>query len=272
MKRNYYNIHKIDADTWCIEEKRLNQQCLMYLLVGKERALLIDTGFGFGNLGMVVRQLTEKPVFVVNTHAHVDHIGGNHYFKEIYACEKDKEIFQIHTNKAYLEKMVNDSIPFLVRPLFGKIKSDIVNQKIAGEYYWFQPGWETDLGERKILSIAVPGHTPGSVCYLDAQRGRLFSGDTVCEWGVLLHLEGCCSIQTYLDSMKILKARSSEWDTIWPGHHGMPIRNHYIDEYLECAQKAVEGAAEMRKVKQYKEVCLGNVLITLPDEKSRYGK
>ena len=46
-----------------------------YLVVGEEKALLIDTGFGIYSLKEKVRGITELPVTVVNTHAHPDHMG-----------------------------------------------------------------------------------------------------------------------------------------------------------------------------------------------------
>ena len=51
-----------------------------YLVVGKDRACVIDTMNGYNNLYQAVRKLTEKPLIVINTHGHPDHILGNVYF------------------------------------------------------------------------------------------------------------------------------------------------------------------------------------------------
>ena len=54
----------------------------LYLLEGQRKACLIDTGHGNGdNLKKVVETLTDKPVFVILTHNHEDHIGGSGWFK-----------------------------------------------------------------------------------------------------------------------------------------------------------------------------------------------
>ena len=45
----------------------------MYLVEGSERAVLIDTGIGLGNICKYVRKLTSKPLTVLITHGHVDH-------------------------------------------------------------------------------------------------------------------------------------------------------------------------------------------------------
>ena len=52
------------------------------LIIGKTKALLIDTGYGYGDLKSVVRSLTDLPLRVVNTHCHIDHAGGNYQFQE----------------------------------------------------------------------------------------------------------------------------------------------------------------------------------------------
>ncbi len=48
----------------------------MFLLVGREQALLIDSGYGLQNLPERIRQITNLPVTLVNTHGHLDHANG----------------------------------------------------------------------------------------------------------------------------------------------------------------------------------------------------
>ena len=53
-----------------------------YLVIGEEKACLLDTCNGFGNIKEYVEQLTDKPVFVLLTHGHHDHMGGANLFDE----------------------------------------------------------------------------------------------------------------------------------------------------------------------------------------------
>ena len=57
----------------------------MYLVLGKSKALLVDTGLGVGRLAAFVKTLTALPVVVVNTHGHPDHAGGNNEFRTVHA-------------------------------------------------------------------------------------------------------------------------------------------------------------------------------------------
>ena len=71
-----------------------------YLIVGTEKAMLIDTGYCYGNLRETVRQVTEKPLIIINTHGHCDHAGGNAQFNEYcYIHEKDVELCKEHTGR-----------------------------------------------------------------------------------------------------------------------------------------------------------------------------
>ena len=68
-----YKIIPIDGQTWQIEDCFHD---LMYLLEGEESAILIDAGIGIPGLKEVVQTLTHKPVDVIFSHGHLDHIGG----------------------------------------------------------------------------------------------------------------------------------------------------------------------------------------------------
>ena len=63
-----------------------------YLVVGHERACVIDTMNGYNDLYQAVRELTDKPLTVVNTHGHPDHIFGNMFFQDAYLHPADREL------------------------------------------------------------------------------------------------------------------------------------------------------------------------------------
>ena len=53
--------------------------------------MLIDTGSGVLPLRPIIEFLTDKPVFVINTHGHPDHVGSNYEFDEVWISEKDAD-------------------------------------------------------------------------------------------------------------------------------------------------------------------------------------
>ena len=88
---SWFTVEPNDGETWAISEYRHWEETHCYLLRGSERAVLIDTGLGVGNLERVVRNLTELPVLVLTTHAHWNHIGGHRQFEQfaVHWAEKD---------------------------------------------------------------------------------------------------------------------------------------------------------------------------------------
>ncbi|MDR1028234.1 MAG: MBL fold metallo-hydrolase [Clostridiales Family XIII bacterium] len=262
-----YTIHPINENTFAIEEKTRFTQGLCYLLCGEAKALLIDTGFGFKGFDGIVKSLTDLPVTVANTHAHLDHIGGNHFFDEIWYHEADKKIFALHTDPRYTLGVAAEGMSRAAYALMSLFAKDLLNIDTSGNYRHFGDTHVFRLGERDVEVIPTPGHTPGSVCFLDRRAGMLFSGDTVCEWGILLHIAGeACPPAVFLDSMLRLKRLWDAFDSVWPGHHGFPTEKSYIDDYLACAKQITEGSASYGLTKGRPCAEFGRVLITVPDE------
>ena len=90
-----YMSWKLNNDTHIISFMGGSQ--FMYLLEGDEKALLIDTGWGAGNLREFVEKLTTKPVLVTNTHGHLDHSGGNGEWESIMMLPgAEADLFMCH--------------------------------------------------------------------------------------------------------------------------------------------------------------------------------
>ena len=68
-----HEITEIAPHTWCLSEFRLVNA---FLIEGEEKAALVDTGCGIGDLAGEVRALTNKPLIILLTHTHFDHDGG----------------------------------------------------------------------------------------------------------------------------------------------------------------------------------------------------
>ena len=76
-----YTVQLVAEDVWAIDEFGAD---IIYLVKGEKSAAVIDTGSGFGNLKKVIETLTDLPYVVLNTHGHLDHVGGNHEFGKAY--------------------------------------------------------------------------------------------------------------------------------------------------------------------------------------------
>src|SRR5262244_3770226 len=79
----WFEGYQVTANLFVFYEPRHYEETIVNLLIGDERAALIDTGCGIGNLREALGEFTDKPVIVVNTHTHPDHLGSDHQFDEI---------------------------------------------------------------------------------------------------------------------------------------------------------------------------------------------
>ncbi|MEW9052259.1 MAG: MBL fold metallo-hydrolase [Neobacillus sp.] len=233
-------VHKIDEHTWRIEDPI---KVYMYLVEGETSALLIDSGMGFEGLDDIVRSLTDKPVQVVNTHGHVDHIGSNYLFDTVYLSEMDKSAIQEHLDLEYRKVL----IPGLLESIDSEeIRAEIqklIHVPEKENLQYINEGHIFDLGGRQLEVIWTPGHSPGSICLLDSQNRQLFCADTVTSLGVLLHISHSTSVETFRDSLIKLYNRRDEFDFLYPGHHEVPIKEEHIKEHIECAEMIINGEA-----------------------------
>lgn len=228
-----YHSWKLTDDTWIIHFMDGSQN--MYLLEGEDKALLLDTGWGAGNLRSYVKGITHKPVMVVNTHGHLDHSGGNGEWEEVWMlpgaetdlCTLDKSPFDLNR------------LPF---PRYQK--------------RFLADGQVIDLGGRLITALDISAHSNGSVALLDPKNRLLFVGDELESAQVLFYetydkvprppfiLEE--RLRNHRRNMLRLKGLRDQWDTILPAHNGAPIALSYLDDYIGLVEHIFAGDAQIQ--------------------------
>lgn len=172
----WFTVETIDDDTFAISEYRHWEETHSYLLWGGARALLIDTGLGIADIRQVTDELSPLPVTVANTHAHWDHIGGNRRFDEIFVHEAEAAWLGGHFPLPLQAVKQN----LLAKPCSFPPDFSVDEYTVfSGCPKLLRDGDVIDLGGRKIKVIHTPGHSPGHCCFLDTERGYLFSGDLI---------------------------------------------------------------------------------------------
>jgi len=178
----YYQITQIKPDIYRITSPEF---VFMELLVGTDRALLIDTGYGFGDLRSTVKSITDKPLYIVNTHGHVDHTCGNFRFDEdIYISDTDSDLMKRHNARSFREKSAQLALHTrdwaTGREINGLPEDFDLENYIAGGTGNTKPlgeGMVFDLGGKTVRTIATPGHTKGSMSFYFEEEGWLYVGD-----------------------------------------------------------------------------------------------
>src|SRR5699024_4132120 len=90
IKDSWFTVQKIDDNTFAISEYGHWEKVHSFLLLGREKAILIDTGLGIDNIKRITDQLTHVHIDVNTTHVHVDHIGSHRESERIYVHKAEK--------------------------------------------------------------------------------------------------------------------------------------------------------------------------------------
>ena len=250
-----YHVQALDGDTWRIDEELNGLHTYAYLLEGTQAALLIDSANGCGGLAQRVRALTGKPVRVVHTHGHLDHIGGDGAFGKAYLSARDQAVARAHRDPVLRKTMYQNFDRELELDLSPEELERLAGA-VQGVEFLPLGGGELDLGGRRLEILPTPGHTPGSVCFLEKARRTLYTGDTVCARGILLNLDHSCSVERFGQSIRSLLAHIDEYDGIHAGHHESPVPKQTLWQYKECADRIVDGTLKGTSALAAGEGCL----------------
>lgn len=211
MDEPYFKPEKIAPGTWmCLTDGDFS-----YLVEGDQEALVIDSGYGCGNIRSFCQTLTEKPVCnIVNTHYHFDHTANNCYFDCVYLSAETKK-------KA--------TIPM---PSFGNIHFPRDYQtQVIDEGYVFH------LGNRDLETISIPCHAEGALGFLDRKERLLFCGDEMYR-NVHLHR----SVRCFADNLKKMLSYRDGFDRFCCGEgvYGLSL----MEDALRCAEYILDGHAQ----------------------------
>jgi len=240
---DWFEVYKITENTYAIYEPYQFDEAISYLVIGEQKAALIDTGTGLGNIKRVTAELTGLPVFVINTHTHWDHIGGNYLFAEV-SCFDHPECIEKMTSGVANEQLR----PSITGDSIWKVLPDGIDAATwaippVKPTSLLQDGEIIELGERGLEIIHTPGHSPGSVCLLDKKKRLLFTGDTYYPGPLYAHPEDV-NIQDYIASMIKLTGRVSEYDFLCAGHNSPWVASEVIPRVAQAFCDIMAGQGD----------------------------
>jgi glyoxylase-like metal-dependent hydrolase (beta-lactamase superfamily II) len=185
------------------------------LLKGRDDAVLVDTGYATRvplTLALVEHALKDLPLAgVVNTHCHSDHMGGNAAVARKYACP-----IAIPDGEAALVEAWDETAMLL--GYCDQTAERFTAQRVlaAGETYrWGDLEWK---------AIAAPGHDMGALCFYNAERRLLISGDALWEHGFGFVMPREMDPRALPATRATLEMLASlDVDVVIPGH-GQPFR------------------------------------------------
>ncbi|MBI4261740.1 MAG: MBL fold metallo-hydrolase [Actinobacteria bacterium] len=142
------------------DRNAFSTNCWMVAAEGSDEAVVVDPGFGPEEVHETLRLAGKRPVAVLATHGHFDHIGSAAVF-----CGDDLPLYVHEADRAAL----TDPGAWGSGMPVPSVEVKDVRTVVEGD--------ELGFGGFTIRVMHTPGHTPGSVCYLT--DGFVFSGDLV---------------------------------------------------------------------------------------------
>lgn len=204
-----------------------NSGVYMDLIVGHDRALLFDTGYGFGNLKDLIGSITDKPLYVVNSHGHVDHACGNAQFGGAYIHHDDLELCREHNGRQMRQAELDTA----------EVPMDFDLEQYlnlgTGKLIPVKEGHVFELGGLDLEIIHLPGHTAGSIGLWCPERKLLWVGDALNSF-VWLFLPEAQSLQTYLHTLH--KAAALPFSHMFQSHEPDPVPKYKLWDYLDLAE------------------------------------
>ncbi len=236
----YVEVYKFRDNLYCLYSESLDGagDPWMYLIDGPKKAMLIDTGFGIGDLKGLIRHLVgDKEIIVANTHAHYDHAYGNGQFERCY-CHKQEVHRMEQKNNAHIWDYLFDENGV---PKWTEFDRNDLIEFHEYEIIGVEEGHRFDLGDGyEVEAILLPGHTPGQCAYYDHHNHTIFIGDVT---GVGSFVKGepyeeYCTVEALAQALQKLKPRFNEIEGVFPGH-GMLDQSSLMLQYLLDAAEAI---------------------------------
>lgn len=184
FKNNDVEIRQLDEHTWHGNGHLVYNESI-YLIEGETSALLIDAGTRIPGLRKIVEDIVKKPVQLIISHGHGDHIGAVNEWDSLWINAADMAILP---QEAY-----------------------------HGVVRYLTDGQVFDLGGRQIEVVFTPGHTPGSTTFIDQKAKYGFSSDAFGSGNLLVFTD----LSTVIASCNRIQRFISKYDIkyFYPGHY-----------------------------------------------------
>ena len=184
FKNNDIEFRQLDEHTWHGNGNLVFNESV-YLIEGSKSAILIDAGTKIPGLKKIAEDLVKKPVALIISHGHGDHIGEMNEWDELWINAADEAIL---AKGAY-----------------------------KGKKHYLTDGQVFDLGGREIEVVFTPGHTPGSTTFIDKDKHYGFSSDAFGSGNLLVFTNLSTELASCQRMERFIKNYGIQY--FYPGHY-----------------------------------------------------
>jgi glyoxylase-like metal-dependent hydrolase (beta-lactamase superfamily II) len=234
----WFEVYEPAPGVFAIYEPHQWEETIGYLIVGNKRAMEFDTGMGISDIRKVIRELTQLPLTVLNSHTHPDHVGGNWEFDDVEGMNIEYTRTNAKGSKEFAQAEIGPGhICGALPPGFDAKAYSTRPWKIAS---FVHNGSRFDLGGRTIEVIETPGHAPDAICLIDRENGLLFTGDSYYPGTIYLTGAGT-DLDAYEVTVHRLAKLAPELKTVL-GAHNVPVASpHVLPKLAAAFDKVLAG-------------------------------
>lgn len=241
----YFRVNHVSDRVWRITDP-FGSICT--LIVGSRKALLADTGIGFGNIARAVENYTDLPVIAVNTHEHLDHSMGGRFFDRVYMDRACREFIPFRNSEKYRKRVLDIYMPKGPAPGFSE------EEYYAYDYSnvcWTEGHAFFDLGDIRAELIPLPSHTPGSVGILLPELELLLTGDSIAPLTSLMFEE---SLSPEEHATELERIKQYRFSYMLCAHSEKVMPRSFLDVFIRFAAQLDSAESYRYRDSIYKEI------------------
>ena len=220
-------IFQLSSDTFPLSTGPGPASRNSYLIRGDREALLFDLALEEKDLKEYAQHLAGKPLRLVLSHAHVDHIYHIRRFPDVWMHPDDIGLLR---RRALFQR------PVLFPPTIHMLLN----------------GSMIDLGGRKLQIVHIPGHTDGSILLWDVETRTLLSGDTVAR-RLLYGMHHFIPFSDFCQSLGDLKGLGAK--QIFCAHDRCALETGHLDRMISVLSAGIPEDCRRQKLPLVGEVC-----------------
>lgn len=256
----WYATKKIDDRIWCLSEPHVHPvfNANIFLVLGSEADLVVDSGMGVAPLRPAIEALRPdpgKPVTLLTTHTHIDHIGAAHEFEHrlvhpveaaALAAPAPFSLRSAAMPEAFKALLAEAGYEALWPVLIDAVPSDgydidLYGPQPAPASATVEDGDVIDLGDWQAEVMHLPGHSPGQIGLWHDPTETLFGADAIYD-GPLIYQSADMSVPDYAATLRRIAALPAT--RILGGHDpdfGRARLEEIIAHYLRLWEDGTEG-------------------------------
>ncbi len=227
-------IYQVEKVTERIYRIKMTYVCC-YLLIGDKEAVLLDAGWGYGDLKAVVESLTDLPVTLVLSHGHPDHVGSANQFETAYLNERDFPMIegqsQVDLRRRLMLNYVSEDF---------EEDSNLWEPARTAPYTPLTEEITFDLGGLTIQPYNLPGHSAGSMVFILPEERIAIFGDAISH-PTLMFFDNSSTVSEHYEAMVKFSAHSDRFNRVLVNHETYEIDKVVLDNNIQLARKILDG-------------------------------